>query len=103
MKINLSKVFYITTALIFVFNSFTQAQITNSTSSGRNESKPEVAEQAEARILQVTNDSGRYFKQGILYLQDNRRSQAREDFDKSVEVFLMSGINLTSNNNAKAR
>ena len=103
MKINLSKVFYITTALIFVFNSFIQAQITNSTSSGRNDSKPEVAEQAEARILQVTNDAGRYFKQGILNLQDNRRPQAREDFDKSVEVFLMSGINLTSNNNAKAR
>ena len=60
MKINLSKVFYITTALIFVFNSFIQAQITSSTSSGRNDSKPEVAEQAEARILLVTNDAGRY-------------------------------------------
>ncbi len=94
MKTNLFKVFYITTVLLFVFNSLIQAQITSSTSSGRNDNKPELAEQAEARIRQVTNDSGKYFKQGLLHLQDNRRSQAREDFDKSVEVFLLSGVDV---------
>ncbi len=30
-------------------------------------------------------------------LQDNRRSQAREKFDKSVEVFLISSVNISSN------
>ncbi len=97
MKTNLSKVFYITTVLVFALNSFIQAQITSSTSSGRNDNKPELAEQAEARIRQVTNDSGRYFKQGLFHLQDNRRSEAREDFDKSVEVFLLSGVDVQRN------
>jgi membrane-bound lytic murein transglycosylase D len=72
------------------------AQITNTTS-GRNTGKPEAATQAEARIRQITDDSGRYFKQGLYNLQDNRRPQARGDFDKSVEVFLMSGINVQRN------
>jgi LysM repeat protein len=103
MKTYLLKVFSFTAILIFVFNSFVSAQVTSSVSDGRNNTKPVQAEQAEARILQVTTDSGRYFKQGLLNLQDNRRPQARDDFDKSVEIFLMSGINLTSNNNAKAR
>src|SRR5215204_3101203 len=103
MKTYLFKVFNFTAILVFVLNSFVSAQVTSVTSDGRNNSKPVQAEQAEARVAQVTSDSGRYFKQGLLNLQDNRRPKARDDFDKSVEVFLMSGINLTSNNNAKAR
>jgi len=103
MKTYLFKVFSFTAILTFVLNSFVSAQVTSTTSDGRNNTKPVQAEQAEARIQQVTSDSGRYFKQGLLNLQDNRRPQARDDFDKSVEVFLMSGINLTSNNNARSR
>jgi len=103
MNKRLFKVFSFTAILTFVLNAFVSAQVTSTTSDGRNNPKPAQAEQAEARIQQITSDSGRYFKQGLLNLQDNRRPQAREDFDKSVEVFLMSGINLTSNNNAKAR
>jgi membrane-bound lytic murein transglycosylase D len=97
MKTNLSKVFYITAVIIFVFNSFIQAQTTLSTSSGRTDAVTEDVAKAEARIRQVTNDSGRYFKQGLLHLQDNRRSEAREDFDKSVEVFLLSGVDVQRN------
>lgn len=52
------------------------------------------AEKAEARIRQIRSDSGRYFKQGLENLQNSRRSQAREDFDRSVEIFLMSGVNV---------
>jgi len=103
MNKRLFKVFNFTAILVFVLNSFVAAQVTSVTSDGRNNTKPAQAEQAEQRIQQITSDSGRYFKQGLLNLQDNRRPQAREDFDKSVEVFLMSGINLASNNNAKTR
>jgi LysM repeat protein len=103
MKTYLFKVFNFTAILTFVLNSFVSAQVTSVTSDGRNNTKPAQAEQAEARIQQITSDSGRYFKQGLLNLQDNRRPQARDDFDKAVEVFLISGINLTSSNNAKAR
>ncbi len=47
--------------------------------------------------------SGAEFKAGLAALEDNRRPIAREKFDRSIEVFLMSGINLNSNNNARAR
>ncbi len=47
--------------------------------------------------------SGGEFKAGLTALEDNRRPAAREKFDRSIEVFLMSGINLNSNNNARAR
>lgn len=70
------------------------AQVTDGMSSGRNASKPEAAQKAEARIRQISNDAGKYFKQGLDNLSNNRRMQAREDFDRSVEIFLISGINV---------
>ena len=97
MKINLTRFFNITAIIIFAFSSLIQAQITSSTSSGRNSGKPDLAQQAEAQVLKITDDAGRYFKQGLFHLQDNRRSEAREDFDKSVEVFLISGVDVQRN------
>lgn len=97
MKINLTRFFNITAILIFAFASIIQAQVTSSVSNGRNSGKPEQAQQAEAQVLKITDDAGRYFKQGLFHLQDNRRSEAREDFDKSVEVFLISGVDVQRN------
>ncbi len=97
MKINLTRFFNITAVIFFVFSSISQAQITSSTSSGRNSGKTDLAQQAEAQVVKITDDAGRYFKQGLFHLQDNRRSEAREDFNKSVEVFLMSGIDVQRN------
>ncbi|NNE65668.1 MAG: transglycosylase SLT domain-containing protein [Pyrinomonadaceae bacterium] len=77
------------------------AQVTSTRSGGRSSSTPAQAAQAEARIRQITEDSGRYFKQGLYNLQDNRRSQARDDFNKSVEVFLISGVNVQRNANLR--
>ncbi len=95
-RANFYTVFGFLAIIFFISGSSVFAQITESTSSGRNNSKPDQAEKAEARIRQVTKDSGRYFNQGLENLQNSRRSQAREDFDKSVEVFLISGINIQS-------
>ncbi len=87
-----------TTAFVLLtLGSLGFAQVTNSTSGGRSSSKTPEAVQAEARVRQITADSGRYFKQGLYNLQDNRRTQAREEFDKSVEVFLSSGVNVQRN------
>ncbi len=84
MKTRLFKVFNLSAILISIFASHALAQT------------PEVAE-AEARFNQVTNESGKFFKQGLFNMQDNRRPQAGEDFNKSVEVFLMSGVNVSRN------
>ena len=82
---------------VVISGSAVSAQITSTQSGGRTSSKPEQAVQAEEKVKKVAQDSGRYFKQGLYNLQDNRRSRAREDFDKAVEVFLMSGINVQKN------
>ena len=83
IKSRLYKVFHIA-AILTAFSIFSSAQT------------PE-AQQAEARVSQITQDAGRFFKQGLLNVQDNRRSQAGDDFDKSVETFLMSSVNVNSN------
>jgi len=54
---------------------------------------PEI-QKAQAAVNKVLEDSGRYFRDGIQAFKDNRRSDAGENFDKSVEVFLYSTINI---------
>lgn len=97
MKIRLFKVFNITAITFFLFSTFIQAQITSTVSSGRTNSTTEEARQAEARVRQITDEAGRYFKQGLFHLQDNRRPEARGEFDKSVEAFLISGYDVQRN------
>jgi len=103
MKTYLFKVFSFTAILTFILNSFVSAQVTSTTADGRNNPKPQEVQNAEAAVARVITESGNAFREGLTALQDNRRSVAREKFDRSVESFLMSGINLTSSNNAKAR
>jgi LysM repeat protein len=54
----------------------------------------EVKPSETQAFTKITSDAGIYFRQGLVNLQNNRRSQAREYFDRSVEVFLLSGINI---------
>lgn len=86
-------------AIIFFISStsFIQAQITNTTSNGRNSSKTEEAKKAELRVNQVLQRSGVKFNEGLNALLDNRRDLARESFDRSVEEFLLSDINVQTN------
>jgi membrane-bound lytic murein transglycosylase D len=93
MKTRLFKVFNLTAILIFISASIASGQIAGTTSS--DETRPQEVDQAEARFSQITNEAGKFFKQGLFNMQDNRRSQAGEDFNKSVEVFLMSGVNVS--------
>lgn len=86
--------------ILFISSSFLQAQITSNTSS-RDNSKTEQAKQAELRIRQVLERSGTKFNEGLNALVDNRRDLARESFDKSVEEFLLSDINVQTNENLR--
>jgi hypothetical protein len=87
-------------SLVFILSfvtSLVYGQVT-STSSNIETETPMTSEvlQSQARYNQIAADAGRYFKQGLLNMQDNFRSQARKDFDKSVEVFLFSGVDVQS-------
>ncbi|HMS38712.1 MAG TPA: transglycosylase SLT domain-containing protein [Pyrinomonadaceae bacterium] len=84
MKTYLLKVFSFTAIFTFLFNSFAFGQT-------------EQNNQAQAQINDLTNKSGAYFKSGINALQDGMRQQAGDNFDKSLEVFLYSTVNVQRN------
>lgn len=92
MKTTIYKVISFTAFIIFISNSLAIGQITSSTSSNQTRT-PEVTRVQDAINL-VLNDSGRLFREGLLAFKDNRRSDAGEKFNKSVEVFLYSTLNI---------
>ncbi len=63
------------------------------TQSSNGTTTPEVARAQEA-INKVLSDSGTSFKEGLLAYVDNNRQSAGERFNKSVEVFLYSTLNI---------
>lgn len=84
MRTHLSKVLSFTAILIFISNSFVFAQTREN-------------KDAEVLINSVTEKAGANFKEGLIALKDNLRPQAREKFDKAIEVFLMSTLNVQRN------
>ncbi|MEO7674402.1 MAG: transglycosylase SLT domain-containing protein [Pyrinomonadaceae bacterium] len=83
---------YIPALVIFALNSITFGQITSSTSSSENVT-PAVL-QARDAVRKVLDDAGKSFKEGMTSLKENRRSDSGNAFDKSVEVFLFSTLNI---------
>ena len=91
MKTRLFKFFNLFAILTSISVSAVSAQTPN------DNNRPQEVDQAERAVNEITGKSGILFKQGLLNMQDNRRPQAGDDFNKSVEVFLMSGINVSRN------
>jgi hypothetical protein len=77
--------------------SLAYGQVTSSSASGRNADKMQEVAQRENRFNQLTAEVGDHFKKGLFHLQDNRRSDAREEFDKTIEVFLLSNVSVQGN------
>ncbi|HEX8734558.1 MAG TPA: transglycosylase SLT domain-containing protein [Pyrinomonadaceae bacterium] len=94
MKTNLFKVFSLTAIIILNLSSFVNAQV-----NGSGLRNVPIDNTAETKFNQISSDAGRYFKEAMLHFRDNERSRAREKFDKSVEVFLMSGVNVRASKN----
>jgi LysM repeat protein len=80
------------TAFIFlIFAISTSAQV--SPQSSNQTVTPEV-QRAQEAVNKVLDDSGRAFREGLQAFKENRRSDAGMSFDKSVEVFLYSTLNV---------
>ena len=60
-----------------------------------------AVQQAQDAVSKVLDDSGRSFKDGLRPSRENRRSDAGTAFDKSVEVFLYSTLNIQKTQNFK--
>ena len=55
---------------------------------------PTEVEQSEGRITQIMTRAEDHFRKGKLNLEDNKREQAREEFDRAVDAILESGFDV---------
>ncbi|HEX2271068.1 MAG TPA: hypothetical protein VHH35_16100, partial [Pyrinomonadaceae bacterium] len=55
---------------------------------------PTQVEQSEARITQVIARAEDHFRKGKLNLEDRKRNEARQEFDRAVDVILESGFDV---------
>lgn len=53
-------------------------------------------------INRIIDDAGKRFREGLFDLNENRRSESAEKFDRSVESFLFSAINIQSDQRLQA-
>ena len=79
------------TAFIFIFFVFAvSAQMPQS----NNQTVTPEVQKAQEAVNKVLDDSGKFFREGLQAFKENRRSDAGTSFDKSVEVFLYSTLNV---------
>jgi peptidoglycan lytic transglycosylase D len=55
---------------------------------------PTEVQKTESRVEQVIDRANDHFRKGKLNLEDNKREQARDEFDKAVDEILMSGLDV---------
>src|SRR5918997_2823392 len=55
---------------------------------------PTQVEQSEGRVAQIIARAEDHFRKGKLNLEDSKREQAREEFDKAVDSILESGLDV---------
>ncbi len=92
MKLALIKSLFFTAAVIAAFASQAAAQITSSKSN--DDTRTAEVAKAQDAVNAVLADSGKAFREGLVSYTDNRRSEAGSKFNKAVEVFLYSTLNI---------
>jgi len=55
---------------------------------------PTEVQKTDARVEQVIDRANDHFRKGKLNLEDSKREQARDEFDKAVDEILMSGLDV---------
>ena len=73
------------------FPAIIQAQIPGGSSARE---IPTEVQKADARVEQVIERANDHFRKGKLNLEDSKREQARDEFDKAVDEILMSGLDV---------
>src|SRR6266849_3026624 len=91
VRISVSALF--ATAALFL-PAIIQAQIPGGTSARE---IPTEVQKTDTRVDQVIERANDHFRKGKLNLEDNKRDQARDEFDKAVDEILMSGLDVRAN------
>ncbi len=58
---------------------------------------PTAVQQSEQHVSRVITTAEDHFRKGKLNLEDNKRSQARDEFDKAIDSILESGLDVRAN------
>ncbi|HEX5885054.1 MAG TPA: transglycosylase SLT domain-containing protein [Pyrinomonadaceae bacterium] len=85
----MARVALLTALVASAASSFAQIPVASSA-----RSIPTEVEQSEGRINQIMTRAEDHFRRGKLNLEDNKRNQAREEFDKAVDSILESGFDV---------
>src|SRR5438445_13145033 len=80
-----------TLAAAILFPVIIQAQIPGGSSARE---IPTEVQKTDTRVDQVIERANDHFRKGKLNLEDNKREQARDEFDKAVDEILMSGLDV---------
>jgi membrane-bound lytic murein transglycosylase D len=82
----------------FLIALLTPAAFVNAQTSGSSARYiPTEVEKLDGRVTQVINKAEDHFRKGKLNLDDNKREQARDEFDKAVDSILISGMDVRAN------
>src|SRR5436309_274873 len=76
------------------FPAIIQAQIPGGSSARE---IPTEVQKTDGRVDQVIERANDHFRKGKLNLEDDKREQARDEFDKAVDGLLMSGLDVRAN------
>src|SRR5881227_1019343 len=80
-----------TLAAALFFPAIIQAQIPSGSSARE---IPNEVQKTDGRVDQVIERASDHFRKGKLNLEDDKREQARDEFDKAVDEILMSGLDV---------
>jgi membrane-bound lytic murein transglycosylase D len=80
-------------AAVLFIPAIIQAQIPGGSSARE---IPNEVQKADARVEQIIGRANDHFRKGKLNLEDSKREQARDEFDKAVDEILMSGMDVRS-------
>src|SRR2546421_2018823 len=80
--------------IVSFFPAFIQAQIPGGSSA---RDIPNEVQKTDGRVDQVIERANDHFRKGKLNLEDDKREQARDEFDKAVDEILMSGLDVRAN------
>lgn len=78
----------------FLIPAIIQAQIPGGSSA---RTTPSEIEKTDVRVDQVITRAEDHFRKGKLNLQNSKREQARDEFDKAVDTILESGLDVRAN------
>jgi len=85
---------FLSSALISVASFFISTSIQAQPGGSSAREIPTEVQKNDARVDQIIERANDHFRKGKLNLEDNKREQARDEFDKAVDEILMSGMDV---------